>query len=78
MCRAEGAARGFTLLEGVVALAILGALAVASLGAVGANLRATERAGRVLTATALAEDRLAASSAVDPAGSGRRGAGCAG
>lgn len=51
--------RGFTLLEGVVALAIVGVVAVAVLGAFAGDLRATERVRHALVAEALAEQRLA-------------------
>ena len=53
------AERGFSLLEAVVALAIVGLAGVAALAAFGAELRTTERAGRALEAAALAEERLA-------------------
>jgi type II secretory pathway pseudopilin PulG len=53
---AEG---GFSLLEAVVALAIVGLAGVSALAAFGAELRTTERAGRALEAAALAEERLA-------------------
>ncbi|HEX2091659.1 MAG TPA: type II secretion system protein [Longimicrobiaceae bacterium] len=52
--------RGFTLLEAVVALAILGLASVAALSALAAELRSAERAQRALEAAALAQDRLAA------------------
>jgi type II secretory pathway pseudopilin PulG len=51
--------RGITLFETVVALAIVGMTAVAALGAVGTELRAAERARRVLEAEALATQRAA-------------------
>lgn len=51
--------RGFTLLEAVVALAILGVAVVAVLGAFAGDLRATERVRRTLVAEVLAEQRLA-------------------
>ena len=50
---------GFSLLEAVVALAVLGAVSVSALAAFGAQLRTSERATAALTADALAEDRLA-------------------
>lgn len=53
------ARRGFTLLEGVVALAIVGVAVVAVLGAFAGDLRATERVRRALVAETLAEERLA-------------------
>ena len=51
--------RGFTLLEAVVAMAILGLSSVAALSALAAELRSAERAQRSLEAAALAQDRLA-------------------
>jgi prepilin-type N-terminal cleavage/methylation domain-containing protein len=51
---------GFSLLEAVIALAIVGVTAIAALSAVGNELRATEYARRALEADALAADRLAA------------------
>jgi prepilin-type N-terminal cleavage/methylation domain-containing protein len=50
---------GFTLLEAVVALAILVVTGVAALSALGAELRAAGRSNHALEATALAQDRLA-------------------
>ncbi len=50
---------GFSLLEAVVALAIVGLAAVASVEAVSAHLRAAERAMAALDAEALMQDRLA-------------------
>jgi type II secretion system protein I len=52
--------RGFTLLEAVVALAILGLAGVAALEALGGEVRGAERARTASTAAALAQDRLAA------------------
>ncbi len=52
--------RGFTLLEAVAALAILGIAGVAALEAVGGELRAADHARAAVTASALAQDRLAA------------------
>ena len=49
---------GFTLIEVMVAVAIVGTAVVATLAAYGAELRALTRAGEVSTATALADDRL--------------------
>jgi prepilin-type N-terminal cleavage/methylation domain-containing protein len=49
---------GFSLLEAVVALAIVGVAAVAGLGSLGAELRAAERAQRTLEASALAGHHL--------------------
>jgi len=51
--------RGFTLLEAIVAMAIIAAVSVGALGAFGADLRAAERAQRTLPAAALARERLA-------------------
>ena len=56
----NGARRGFTLLEAVAALAILGIAGVAALEAVGGELRAADRARAAVTVSALAQDRLAA------------------
>jgi len=50
--------RGFTLLEAVVAMTIVGLVAAAALGAFGADLRAAERAERMFPAAALARERL--------------------
>jgi len=52
--------RGFTLLEAVAALAILGIAGVAALESVGGELRAADRARTAVTVSALAQDRLAA------------------
>jgi prepilin-type N-terminal cleavage/methylation domain-containing protein len=51
--------RGFSLLEAVVALVIVGLVAVSGLAAVGAELRGAARAKRVTEASELAEYRLA-------------------
>jgi prepilin-type N-terminal cleavage/methylation domain-containing protein len=51
---------GFTLLEAVVAMTIIGVVSVGALGAFGADLRAAERAQRMLPAAALAQERLTA------------------
>lgn len=51
--------RGFTLLEGAVALAIVGVIAAAALGALAGDLRVTERVRHALVAETLAEQRLA-------------------
>jgi prepilin-type N-terminal cleavage/methylation domain-containing protein len=50
--------RGFVLLEAVVALAIIGIFAVGLLAATGVQVRASSKAQVLLTARALAEDRL--------------------
>jgi prepilin-type N-terminal cleavage/methylation domain-containing protein len=51
---------GFSLLEAVIALAIVGVTSIAALSAAGTELRATEQARRAVEAEALATDRLAA------------------
>jgi len=51
-------ARGFTLIEVVVALALVGVAGVAALSAFGATLWAAGRSESRLTAAALAEERL--------------------
>lgn len=55
-----GHRRGFVLLEAVVALAIIGMVAVALLAATGAQVRSASKAHELLVAQSLAEDRLAA------------------
>lgn len=50
---------GFTLFEAVVALMIMGLVAVSTLSSVAAQLRAQERAQRSAEVEALAQDRLA-------------------
>jgi prepilin-type N-terminal cleavage/methylation domain-containing protein len=52
--------KGFSLLEAVVALAIVGLAAVAALGAFAMELRTAGQAARALEGQALAESRLAA------------------
>ena len=52
--------RGFTLLEAAVALAIIGAVAVAALAAFSAELRTSEATRQALPAALLARQRLAA------------------
>lgn len=54
--RREG---GFLLLEVIVALAIIGLVAVALLGATSAQVNAAARSSRMMVAGALAQDRLA-------------------
>ncbi len=54
-----GDSRGFSLLEAVVAVAIVALAGVSALAAFGTELRAADRAGRALEANALAEERLA-------------------
>src|SRR4051812_38373301 len=51
--------KGFSLLEAVVALAIVGMAAGAALGAFGAELRASGQAAHSLEAEALAQSRMA-------------------
>jgi prepilin-type N-terminal cleavage/methylation domain-containing protein len=51
--------RGFSLLESVVALAILGTAGAAALESLAAELRSAERTRRALESNALAVDRLA-------------------
>lgn len=58
---------GFTLLEAVVALVIVGLTATAVLTAVGAELRGAARAQRGLEAAALAEYRLGTLQLREPA-----------
>lgn len=50
---------GFVLLEAVVALLVVGLVAAAAVELIGADLRAATRQPALLTATALAEERLA-------------------
>jgi type II secretion system protein I len=52
-------ARGFTLLEALVAIVIVGLVSVSTLAAVAAASRASDRAARAAIATELAEERLA-------------------
>ena len=54
----RGSEAGFTLLEALVAVLIVGLAAVAALETVAAELRTAARAKHALTATALAEYRL--------------------
>ncbi len=51
---------GFTILEAVVALAIVGLAGVSALEALGGELRAADRTAEAYAASALAQDRLAA------------------
>lgn len=57
---------GFTILEAVIALAVVGLAGVAALEAVGGELRASARAAEAYTLAALAQDRLAAVAVVAP------------
>ena len=59
--------RGFTILEAVVALAIVGLAGVSALEAVGGEVRAAQRAAEAYAASALAQDRLAALTLLAPA-----------
>jgi type II secretory pathway pseudopilin PulG len=56
---------GFVLMEAVIALAIIGLVAIALLEASGAQLRAASQAKSLLVARSLAEDRLAALQLLD-------------
>jgi len=56
----SGNRSGFVLIEAVVALVIIGLFAIALIGTVGAQVRAADRGSVLLTARALAQDRLAA------------------
>ncbi len=57
---------GFTLLEAVIALAIVTVAAVAALSALAAELRTADRVQHALPAAALADDRLAAIALLPP------------
>ena len=58
--------RGFTILEAVIALAIVGLAGVSALEAMGAEVRAADRAAEAYTLAALAQDRLAVIALVSP------------
>ncbi|HYD52895.1 MAG TPA: prepilin-type N-terminal cleavage/methylation domain-containing protein [Gemmatimonadaceae bacterium] len=58
--RADRPRCGFTLIEAVVALAIIGVVTVGAFAAYGTQLRAEGRAQEAWTLEALAEERLAA------------------
>lgn len=60
-------ARGFTLLEVLVAMTIVGLVSIGVLGAVAASGRASNRAALALVASELAEERLAALSTLSAA-----------
>ena len=55
----DGSRAGFTLLESVVALAIVGGVAIASLSTLRTELSTADRANRALVLNALAADRIA-------------------
>ncbi len=57
--------RGFSLLEAVVAIAILGMVAVGALGAVSSQMQGAVRARAMVRASAAAESRLATLSLLD-------------
>jgi type II secretory pathway pseudopilin PulG len=59
--------RGFTILEAVVALALVGLTSIAALEALGGEVRAAGRAADAYAASALAQDRLAAVALIGPA-----------
>jgi general secretion pathway protein I len=65
---------GFTLIEALVALAILGVALAAVLRAYGAGFRSAERAGMQTHALLLAESRLAEAAATMTGPGERRGA----
>lgn len=56
-CAEPGDRRGFLLLEALVALAIVGIVAVALLAATAGQIRTADRGGVLLAASALAQDR---------------------
>ena len=58
--------RGFTILEAVVALAIVGLSGVAALEAVGGETRSIDRSREAYITSALAQDRLAAVTILPP------------
>jgi type II secretory pathway pseudopilin PulG len=60
------AERGFTILEAVIALAVVGLAGVSALEALGGELRTADRAAEAYTMAALAQDRLAAVALVGP------------
>ena len=59
MSTSPATSRGFSLLEAVVALAVVGVAGVSALAAFAAELRTTDRAAHAIEANALAEERLA-------------------
>ena len=58
--------RGFTILEAVIALAVVGLAGVSALEAMGAEIRAADHAAMAYTLAALAQDRLAVIASVSP------------
>jgi type II secretory pathway pseudopilin PulG len=58
--------RGFTILEAVIALAIVGLAGVSALEAMGGEIRAADRAAEAYTLSALAQDRLAVLAMTSP------------
>lgn len=62
---------GIVLLEAIAALLVVGLTAGAALELFGAHLRAARQASALVTAVALAQDRLAALRLADVAGTGR-------
>jgi len=62
----RGVRRGFMLLEAAVALLVVGLIAGATLELYGAGMRAAARGPKLLAATALAQDRLAAVRLLEP------------
>ena len=61
------AERGFTILEAVIALAVVGLAGIGALEAVAGETRSVERAREAYTTSALAQDRLAALTLLAPA-----------
>ena len=58
--------RGFTILEAVIALAIVGLAGVSALEAMGGEIRAANHATDAYTLSALAQDRLALAALTSP------------
>ena len=58
--------RGFTILEAVIALVVVGLAGISALEAMGAEIRAADRAAEAYTLGALAQDRLAVITLVPP------------
>lgn len=61
----SGGKDGFLLLEALIALAIIGIVAIALLAATSSQVRASGKANVLLVASALAQDRLAAIQMLD-------------